>query len=81
MSITFRPDTSFPYLKIAREYGVDYGDVVRCAESWSRKTKMHPQELASFHRLHDVDGLMDAIITAVDAEYDRRRDVRHGRDQ
>jgi len=26
---TFRPDTSFPYLKIAREFGVDYGRVIR----------------------------------------------------
>lgn len=30
---TFRPDTSFPYLKIAREYGVPYGEVIRMVEN------------------------------------------------
>jgi hypothetical protein len=29
----FRPDTSFPYLKIAREQGVDYGKVIRFVEN------------------------------------------------
>jgi hypothetical protein len=29
---TFRPDTSFPYLKVAREYGLDYGTVIRWVE-------------------------------------------------
>lgn len=32
----FRPDTSFPFLKIARAWGVDYGEVIRTAEHfWS----------------------------------------------
>lgn len=30
----FRPDTSFPYLKVAREHGVDYGDVLRFVEEF-----------------------------------------------
>lgn len=30
---TFRPDTSFPYLKIARELGVPYGEVIRTVEN------------------------------------------------
>ncbi len=32
----FRPDTSFPYLKIAREYGVEYGEVIRFVEEIAR---------------------------------------------
>lgn len=28
----FRPDTSFPYLKIAREYGVEYWRVLQFAD-------------------------------------------------
>lgn len=30
---TFRSDTSFPYLKIAREHGVPYGEVIRMVEN------------------------------------------------
>jgi hypothetical protein len=32
MTITFRPDTSFPYLKIAREGGVPYAKVLHIVE-------------------------------------------------
>lgn len=30
---TFRPDTSFPFLKIAREFGTNYATVLRIAEA------------------------------------------------
>lgn len=30
--VQFRADTSFPFLKIAREHGVSYGDVLRFSE-------------------------------------------------
>ena len=32
----FRPDTTFPYLKVAREHGVPYGDVLRFIEDFDR---------------------------------------------
>lgn len=39
MTTQFRPDTTFPYLKIAREYNVPYGRVIRFIqrvdEEWS----------------------------------------------
>ncbi len=75
----FRPDTSFPYLKIAREFGVDYGDVIRVADMWRRPTLMTPEDLVSFRRIEGKPNLLLAISDAADAEEDRRRDVRHGR--
>jgi hypothetical protein len=58
----FRPDTSFPYLKIAREHGVDYGEVIRFVEAVS----LGPNTDAFW-----TQWMADAWLAAI-AEHERR---------
>jgi len=74
----FRPDTSFPYLKVAREHGVDYGEVLRFAGMLDDSGHI----LIGDARRRGWGGLSVWKIAACEAwlnEDDRRRDVRHGR--
>lgn len=60
----FRPETSFPFLKIAREAGVPYAKVLRMVDAIeSQRTFLHD-------RADDV--LFRAVVAAMDAERDRR---------
>lgn len=63
----FRPDTSFPYMKIARERDVDYGEVIRFVEAFMGHTGVEKRQLAGWQR--------DAIKAAL-AEADRRAGAR-----
>ena len=63
----FRPDTSFPYFKVAREYGVDYGDVIRFAEAMDGWGIPVPCNI-----------WQQAVASAWLAEYSRRSEVKLG---
>lgn len=67
--ITFRKDTSFPFLKIAREGGVPYGKVLQAAERLKLAQRGEVDALAE--RLP----LIALIVKAMDAEDARRRAV------
>lgn len=66
--------TSFPYLKIARDFGVPYGDVIRYAEAY-RQGNLDSGDYLKFRGYR----VGEEIHFAHEAEQDRRRDVRHGR--
>lgn len=67
--IHFRPDTSFPFLAVARRAGVPYERVLRFSED---ARFMQIKELESLRR---VSPLWDAVVNAMDAERDRRKAV------
>jgi hypothetical protein len=64
--ISFRKDTSFPYLKIARENGVPYAKVLRLAQ------RLKVSQLSEIDYLTDR-WLIALIVRAMDAEQDRRK--------
>lgn len=61
--IAFREDTSFPFLKIAREHGVDYGEVLRFVEDFH----------IAIDKLHGFKQWHREVIAALDREEHRRR--------
>lgn len=70
--IIFRKDTTFPFLKIAREGGVPYGRVVRLAE----EIRLWP--ISETKALADRNPLVAKIVKAMDAEAARRAEVGRG---
>lgn len=80
--VTFRPDTSFPFLALARKHGLDYGAVIRHAESWWQSFD-HPEVMppgvnrlpvAAFAGRITVDcDILDAVV----AERRRRAKIAH----
>lgn len=71
LKMTYR--SSFPFLRIAKKYNVDYGLVLRYADWWDIKTYMTPESRSDFHRLNVM--VRDEIITAITNEDIRRRQV------
>lgn len=67
--LTFRPDTSFPFLAIARRHNVSYQSVLTIAEGI---------EDGSIHVGKFVGGTMGDIKGAVEAERERRKLVKTG---
>lgn len=63
--------TSFPFLKVARDYGFDYGDVIRVVQAFG-SGQMTPHERISFRKLILNGAAMDALHSAIRAEELRR---------
>lgn len=61
--IVFRPNTTFPLLKIARECGVDYAKVLRISEALQGNATLEA---------NDPDVLVNIVVAAVIAENNRR---------
>lgn len=69
--ITFRKDTSFPFLKIARDEGVPYEKVLRVAEAFEPDS-----DLNAIHAdMTITDELIYLVAIAVMRENKRRRDA------
>jgi len=66
MTLTFRKDTSFPYLRIAREAGVPYSKVLRIADAYENGDDVGDLD----------DPLLAIVVKAVNSEWARRRDVK-----
>lgn len=78
--VTFRPDTSFPFLAIATKRGVPYGVVIRQAEAWWRSFEIPEVMPPGINSLsieeRDCALAVDCdIIEAVVAERRRRATV------
>lgn len=59
----FRDDTSFPFLKIARDRGIDYAEVLACAQIlWGKNIPPMPGH-----------SLVSDVCRAVNKETERRR--------
>lgn len=70
----FRPDTSFPFLKIAREHHVDYGRVLRYADWVEAYCFGEPgQPYRPSYNSHSP--ISRAVYDAILAERDRRAAV------
>ena len=67
--IMFRKDTSFPFLKIAREAGVPYGKVLRLTE------QLKLAQVEEVKALADRSPLIAIVVKAMDAEDARRKAV------
>ena len=63
---TFRKDTSFPYLALARQHGVLYGTVLRVAEQIENNEAVAPH----------LSELAHLVSAAVMCEHHRRRSVK-----
>lgn len=79
-------DTSFPFLQIARAFGVDYGDVVRCASAFEKErsfllrdieVQADDSELASCKTIMSLSN-GSHITAAIDAAMHKERVRRHG---
>jgi hypothetical protein len=64
----FRPDTSFPYLALARRAGVDYGHVLRLSDTLARSVIID---------LVKSPPLTTAVYDVLRAEERRRATIRH----
>ena len=73
--VTFRPDTSFPFLAIARRWRVPYADVIRYAEAWWQHFE-GPDKSVPGNRGRPVEFDND-VIDAVVKERRRRATIRH----
>lgn len=73
-------ETSFPFLQIANAFGVDYGDVLRCATAFDGGNASE----ADFRTVAEIKGLSNgthiiaAIESAKEREALRREKVMHG---
>lgn len=70
--------TSFPFLKIARDHGAPYGDVIRHAEWFDQKREMHLAgvPMGAPPPLLDENSVVSVqIILAVLDEHERRAAV------
>ena len=69
MAMTFRKDTSFPFLAVARRCGVPYEKVLRIADTM----KFLPVSHVGYWAANDP--LIAAVVSAMDAEHERRKTV------
>jgi hypothetical protein len=67
----FRPDTSFPYLALARRAGVDYGQLLRRAD------EIRLMQITEINALCDRIPLVASLVYVMDAEKRRRATIAH----
>lgn len=77
----FRPDTSFPFLKIAREHNQPYGDVVRMAADVAHRLRLGRDFERAIRWNMSLDGpaaaLLCDVVHAIEAENRRRATIIH----
>lgn len=69
--VIFRPDTSFPYLALARRAGVQYGYVLRLSE------QLKLMQITEVNAACDRSPLVASLVYVMDAEHRRRATISH----
>lgn len=69
--VIFRPDTSFPFLALARRCGVQYGYVLRLSEELKR------MQVTEINAACDRSPLVASLVRIMDIEHQRRATVAH----
>ena len=69
--VTFRPDTSFPFLALARRAGVDYGHLLRISE------QIKVMQITEANAWADRVPLIASLVRIMDIEHKRRATVAH----
>lgn len=72
---TFRPDTSFPFLAIARKYHAPYAEVLRAAEAIRHWEDIGWWSVRYGYLAFEV---REAILNAIQAEATRRDGITRG---
>lgn len=73
-------DTSFPFLQIASAFGVDYGDVLLCADALDDDSDRNgtEAEVAALNRIGAFPHVIASVQHAIENENLRREKVMHG---